>query len=40
MKQEAHGSRLSPEQQFLVTFYYVADAISILYFEPFLGPRY
>ena len=42
-KQEAHGPHRSPEQQFLVTFYFVAYAISNFeppFWGPSIGPRF
>lgn len=37
LKQEAHGSHRSPEDQFLVTFYFMVYAISVLNSEPLSG---
>lgn len=39
-KQEAHKPHRSPEQQFIVTFYFVVYAISLLNFKPLLGSQY
>lgn len=41
-KQEDHGPHRTPEQQYLVTFYFVvyAHVFSLLNFKPILGPQY